>query len=188
MAPALRQPGFLGRSERLNSRVPSASRPSLLCWLFVAPLLAGCFSGDSPTPRPPRVDVGRTTDVGSPEQGPASPQPARTPTYELPKTYEAGVRRVVELRDRLRAGWRGDEHDEVHEPLHELGPLLRELPKLLDGEDLPEAERAKRVRAIHALYEMFGLIDSKLHSGFGATYDDLEEEIDRRVGDLRSEI
>jgi len=154
--------------------------------LVVLGLLAiGCVpnSADRPGRNSPPVHASRQTSSVS--KAPTSSDSQSAPHYRLPTNYGDGVSRVRELRDLLRAGWQANEHDQVHEPLHELAPLLRELPRLLDKEDLPTVERTEAQLAIHELFRMFGQIDSKLHSGFGSSYDELAEQIDAAIEKLQ---
>jgi len=153
-------------------------------WRWAIALSIGCVPSpsDGPGKSMPSPHAGRHTE---PVAAPATNHENATPAYTLPTNYDDGVRRVRELREILRVGWQEDDHDKVHEPLHELAPLLRELPKLLDKQDWTDDDRAEAQRAIHELFRMFGQIDAKLHSGFGASYEDVADVIDVEIDKLQ---
>jgi hypothetical protein len=76
--------------------------------------------------------------------------------------------------------------DTAHDPLHEVGGLLENLPKLADQASLSAEDRATAQAAITAMFEAYGQIDQAIHGGQPVDYEAVRGKLDKGMTDLDS--
>lgn len=107
--------------------------------------------------------------------------------HEHPETYAEGVGMLVELRDTVRDAFAKEDIDTAHGPLHDVGHLLEDLPKLAEKHDpLPDKEEVKQ--ATDELFDLFTKVDEKLHGEEGTTYAEVSDKIDAAIERLKKTL
>ena len=120
-------------------------------------------------------------------QEPADPQqPAETNTdSDAPEgTFVSAVTEVISLRNTIRDGFAAGDIDAAHDPLHEVGFRLEDIPELAKKAQLDSAQQGEVDTAVEKLLDAFGNVDKTLHGGEGSTYEEEAEAIDAAVLEL----
>jgi signal transduction protein with GAF and PtsI domain len=112
-----------------------------------------------------------------------TPQPeAHEHEHEGPATFAEGVAELQSIAAAVRKAMENNSPDDAHDPLHEVGHLLKALPGLAadlsdDAQQIVQGEADK-------LFDAFGKIDSAFHKADGdreGAFEAVAEQIDASV-------
>jgi len=101
-----------------------------------------------------------------------------------PETYAEAVGLLVETRNKVRDAFAQNDVETAHGPLHDVGHLLEDLPRLAEKDGHADDALAVVKEESEKLLDLFGKVDATLHGDEGATYDEVSAEIDASVGRL----
>jgi hypothetical protein len=152
-------------------------RPSRLSLLPVAILASatftfvGCGKSDMNSERPP---------VSIDELESDSPS-----GHKHAETYPEAVAELEEMNKTIASAFANNDVDAAHDPLHEVGHVLDELPGLAKKQELGDEAVAAISAAVETLFDAFGKVDEKFHGGEGATYDEVKAKVDSSMDVLR---
>jgi len=97
------------------------------------------------------------------------------------ESLAAALTELTKLRDTIRDGFAKNDIDAAHDPLHEVGHVLEEIPELAEKEKLP-AEAITIIKAsVEELFDAFGAVDKGMHGGESVKYSDVSGKIDAAV-------
>jgi hypothetical protein len=97
------------------------------------------------------------------------------------ESLAAALTELTKLRDTIRDGFAKNDIDAAHDPLHEVGHVLEEIPELAEKEKLP-AEAITIIKAsVEELFDAFGAVDKGMHGGESVKYADVSGKIDAAV-------
>lgn len=104
--------------------------------------------------------------------------------HDHPETFVGVVEELVELRNAIRDGFKADDADAAHGPLHEVGEMLAEVLPTAEKEGL-DAGKLKTVNdAVKSLTEAFTAVDTMMHGGEGSEYKDVSDKVDAAIAVL----
>jgi len=84
----------------------------------------------------------------------------------------------------MRDAFAAKNDEQAHEPLHEVGHLLKALPSLAEKHTPPiDAKSVKQ--ATKELFDLFAKVDEEMHGAEGALYTDVADKIDAGVDRLQ---
>jgi hypothetical protein len=146
--------------------------PLLVLIMSVSPL--GCNS-PAPSSGPPAAEEGHHDHDHDGEDSHG----------EHPETYADAVATLDELRTDVKDAFAANDLEKADGPVHEFGHVLEELPALAEKASLTQVEQDEIKTAVEDLFDCFGRIDDRIHSGKGATYEEVSEEIDAALATLR---
>jgi cytochrome c556 len=101
------------------------------------------------------------------------------------QSYRAAVTALVAIRDTIRDAFAANDPDKAHDPLHEVGHLLEELPAIAEKNTSPVDSAAVKAAA-ETLFELYSQVDEKMHGGEGADYAAVAAKIDAGVERLQA--
>ena len=102
------------------------------------------------------------------------------------ESLAAALTELTKLRDTIRDGFAKNDVDAAHDPLHEVGHVLEEIPELAEKEKLP-AEAITIIKAsVEELFDAFGAVDKGMHGGESVKYADVSGKIDAAVTAITS--
>ena len=131
-------------------------RVSLLCVLscgLLFTLQAGCNKSDSAT------------------------ETMATESVDHALSFGQAVGQIEQLAQSIGQSMANGDTEAAHEPLHEIGHLLDELPHLAELEGLAETDQATIQAAADQLMDAYGAIDAGMHGEAGKSYDDVKGDI-----------
>ena len=100
-------------------------------------------------------------------------------------SYPEAVAELEEMNKAIAAAFASNDVDAAHDPLHEAGHVLDELPELAKRQQLNDKAVAAIIAAVETLFNAFGKVDEKFHGGKGATYDEVKADVDSSMNVLR---
>jgi hypothetical protein len=103
----------------------------------------------------------------------------------LPESYAAGVERLAELNEKIRAAFAKDDKDQADGPVHEFGHALEAIEPLAEKAGFSEEDRAAIKSAVDQLFDDVGKVDEQIHSGNGATYAEVEQQVGEALATLQ---
>lgn len=159
------------------SSIFTRSRQALLPTTLAAVatlLMGGCSKSDPNTERPP-VSIGELESDGVVD-------------HKHAETYPEAVAELEEMNQAIAAAFAANDPDAAHDPLHEVGHVLDELPSLAKKQALSDEALAAIGSAVEKLFNAFGKVDEKFHGGEGATYDEVKADIDAAMDVLRQHL
>jgi hypothetical protein len=146
--------------------------PALLLAVAALPLL-GCGKNGSGERPPVSIDELESDDhVG----------------HKHAETYPEAVAELEEMNKVIAAAFAAEDLDAAHDPLHEIGHVLDELPGLAKKHGLGDEAVTAISGAVEKLFEAFGKVDEKFHGAQGATYDEVKETVDANMAILRQHL
>ncbi len=98
--------------------------------------------------------------------------------HEHPETLADAVKQLEGISATIKAAFEKDDAEAAHEPLHEVGHLLEQVPDLVKKSSLDEATKAEVQKASDTLFESYSAVDEGMHGGEGKKYSDVSEAID----------
>ena len=99
--------------------------------------------------------------------------------------YDALVTRICEHRDAIKAAFDADKLEEAHDPLHEIGHLIEQLPDSAAETDLVESDWNQVKDASKELMDAFGKVDALFHGDKeGVKFAEVEQEIGQAIAVL----
>ncbi len=101
-------------------------------------------------------------------------------------SFGQAIGKIEELAGTIGQSMAKGDSDAAHEPLHEIGHLLEELPHLAKDEGLSEQQQASLDAAVNQLMDAYGAVDAIMHGEDGKSYDDVKEEIAASLKTLES--
>lgn len=134
-------------------------------------LTVGCGKGDSNSERPP-ISIDELESDGH-------------AGHKHAETYPEAVAELEEMNQAIASAFASNDVDAAHDPLHEVGHVLDELPALAKKHQLGDEAVAAISAAVEKLFEAFGKVDEKFHGGEGATYDEVKADVDSSMDVLR---
>ena len=108
---------------------------------------------------------------------------------ERPKNLKAAIAELKEMRDAIWSAMDENDTESAHEPLHEVGNLLKAMPDLAADTDLPESEWDAIKSEVDRLFDAFSDIDSAFHKQDGdkqAAYDAAKSTVEEGVAALEA--
>ena len=97
------------------------------------------------------------------------------------ETYALALAELTSLRDTTRDAFAKNDLDAAHEPLHEVGHVLDEIPKLAEKEGISGEALGNLKAAVKTLFDAFGDVDKTMHGQDGSKYSDVSAKIDDAV-------
>ncbi len=137
--------------------------------------LAGCGPSPQPQPAAPQThdhdhDHGHAHDHDD--------------ASVAPTDFSASVAVLRGHFETIRDAFTESDPDKAHDPLHEVGNVLEQLPELAAKAGLMEQDLAKAQAAVAAMFEAYGKIDQAIHDGEQADYEAVREKLDQGMADL----
>jgi len=111
--------------------------------------------------------------------------------FGTPKSLPAAIEELEEMWKQIRTAMDKDDPKSAHEPLHQVGPLIKAMPDLAADTDLSESEWKNIKKLADQLVEAFGDIDSAFHKKDGdkqAAYDKAKSIIDKGIEELETKL
>ena len=104
------------------------------------------------------------------------------------ETFAEALKEVESLHAKIKEGFEADDIDAAHDPLHEIGHALEELPKLAGEESLSEEDQQQVKKSVDTLMDSYGAVDERLHADetVGKSYDEVSEQIDAAMAELQA--
>jgi len=144
-----------------------------LCIAAITILAIGCGKNTSDDQRPPvSIDELETAHEG----------------HAHAETYAEAVAELEEMNKTISAAFAANDIDSADEPIHEVGHVLDEVVTLAKKETMPEEAVAAISAAVEKLFDAFGRVDEKIHGGEGATYGEVQADIDAGFEVLRQHL
>ena len=153
--------------------VSHLSHPFVFCCLIGSVALfgcPGCGSGD-------RADQSGTVSNQDGDHDHDHDHPA-------PEGFAAEVAVLRGHFETIRDALGENDVSTAHDPLHEVGHLLENLPKLADQAGLNAEDLATAKAAITAMFEAYGQIDQAIHGDKDVDYESVREKLDQGMADL----
>jgi hypothetical protein len=97
------------------------------------------------------------------------------------------VAEIESLRDEIRDGFKGDDPDVAHGPLHHIGEVLIATEEMVNEMDDSTENKAEIQAAVKTLLDEFTAVDNTLHGADdGKQYSEASESIDAAIETLKS--
>ncbi len=94
------------------------------------------------------------------------------------------VKELTDLKTTIADAFAKGDADAAHDPLHEIGHVLENIPVFATKENVAEAEQATIKEAVDALLDVYGKIDEGMHGKEGVKYEDVSAKIDEALAKL----
>ena len=101
------------------------------------------------------------------------------------ETYAAAVEDLNGLATSIKEALTANDEEMAHDPLHEIGHVLEEIPALANKESFTDKDKEAIKKAVDELFESFGKLDEKMHGKEGAMYDDVADQIEQALATLQ---
>ena len=103
-------------------------------------------------------------------------------------SFAEALTEVEELRAAIKTAFAANDWGKADGPVHEIGHLLEEVPKLAAKESLSESDRQLVQQSVDSLMDSFAAVDERIHGGDGAgkSYDEVATQIDEAIADLKA--
>ena len=131
-----------------------------LSMIVITLTIIGCEPAAKPKP-----GAGADTSSGGPEHAHA-------------ETLADAVKELEGICATIKAAFAKDDAEAAHDPLHDVGHVLEEIPDLVAKSALDEAGKAEALAAKKSLYESFEAVDQGMHGSGGKKYSEVAEAID----------
>ena len=141
-----------------------------LCTLLLCLLVIGCT--DAGDQSPAGADHGHGHDHDHSAES------------HLP--FDSLVTRICHHRDAIKAAFDEGNREEAHDPLHEIGHLIGQLPDSAAETDLAESDWNQVKQASDNLMSAFGKVDEIFHGNEeGLEYSDIQQEVEESIAVLK---
>ncbi len=94
------------------------------------------------------------------------------------ETLADAVKELEGICATIKAAFAKNDAEAAHEPMHEVGHVLEEIPDLAAKSTLDDAAKAEVKKAAETLFEAFSAVDESMHGSGGKKYSDVAEAID----------
>jgi len=94
------------------------------------------------------------------------------------ETYPEAVAELEAMNKTIADAFTKGDISAADEPIHEVGHVLEELVAMAKKESMDEAAVAAIAAAVESLFDAFAQVDEKIHGGEGATYDQVQADIE----------
>ncbi len=131
-----------------------------LSMIVITLTIIGCEPAAKPKP-----GAGADTSSGGPEHAHA-------------ETLADAVKELEGICATIKAAFAKDDAEAAHDPLHDVGHVLEEIPDLVAKSALDEAGKAEALAAQKSLYDSFEAVDQGMHGSGGKKYSEVAEAID----------
>lgn len=103
--------------------------------------------------------------------------------------FDSLVIRICGHRDAIKAAFDADKQDEAHDPLHEIGHLITQLPDAAAETDLDESDWNQVKQASDNLMVSFGKVDARFHGEEeGVKFTEVEEDVQDAISVLKEKV
>ncbi len=103
--------------------------------------------------------------------------------------FDTLVVRICEHRDAIKTAFDEDNRDEAHDPLHEIGHLIAQLPDSAAETDLVESDWNQVKQASDNLMAAFGKVDALFHGDKeGLEYSSIEQDVQDSISVLQEKV
>lgn len=136
--------------------------------------MVGCGKSETNSERPP-VSIDELESDGHVD-------------HKHAETYPEAVAELEEMNKAIAAAFAANDIDAAHDPLHEIGHVLDELPTLAKKQALSDEAVAAIGAAVEKLLNAFGKVDEQFHGQEGATYDEVKADVDANMRVLRQHL
>ena len=109
--------------------------------------------------------------------------------FGRPKTLKAAIEKLVKMRDTISDAMDKSDPESAHDPLHDVGDLLKAMPDLAADTDLEESDWFAIKVEVDRLFDAFADVDLVFHSAEGdkqAAFDKAKSTINEGVAVLES--
>ena len=137
---------------------------------FSMVVLALTILGCEPAVKP-KPGAGADTSKGGPEHVHA-------------ETLADAVKELDSICATIKAAFGKDDAEAAHDPLHEVGHVLEEIPDLIAKSALDEAGKAEAKAARDSLFDAFNAVDEGMHGSGGKKYAEVSDAIDAALKTL----
>ena len=137
-----------------------------LSMVVIALTILGC----EPAAKP-KAGAGAATSTGKQEHAHA-------------ETLADAVKELEGMCATIKAAFAKDDAEAAHDPLHEVGHVLEEIPDLVAKSALDEAGKAEALSANKSLLDEFDAVDQGMHGSGGKKYSEVAEAIDAALKTL----
>lgn len=104
-------------------------------------------------------------------------------------SYDVLVTQICEHRDAIKSAFDADNKDEAHDPLHEIGHLVGQLPDAAAETDMSEADWNQVKEASDSLMESFGKVDAMFHGDDeGVEFSEVEQNVQDAITVLQEKV
>lgn len=108
--------------------------------------------------------------------------------HEHPETYAEAVAELDAMRTQISQAFAANDIEAADGPIHEVGHVLEDVVELAREEAFSDEAVAEINAAVETLFDAFGRVDEKIHGGEGATYDEVQPEIDSAFETLQQHL
>ena len=107
-----------------------------------------------------------------------------------PKSFEDAIAKLINIEKEIHAAIDKDDLELAHEPLHEVGDLLKQVPELAADTDLSESDWTDVKEDVDRLSQAFDDVDSAFHQDGDkkAAYDEAKSTIDEGIKNLNAKL
>ena len=103
--------------------------------------------------------------------------------------FDSLVTRICEHRDTIKAAFDADKQGEAHDPLHEIGHLIAQLPDAAAETDLVESDWNQVKQASDNLMASFGKVDALFHGDKeGLKFAEIEQDVQDAIAVLEEKV
>lgn len=95
-----------------------------------------------------------------------------------PETLADAVKQLEGVAGTIKAAFAKDDAEAAHEPLHDVGHLLEQVPDLIKKSSLDDATKAEVQKASDTLFESYSAVDEGMHGSGGKKYSEVSDTID----------
>lgn len=110
---------------------------------------------------------------------PAKPKvSAGADDHKHAETLTGAVKELEGICATIKSAFAKDDAEAAHEPMHEVGHVLEEMPDLIAKSSLDDAGKAEVKNAADSLFDAFNAVDAGMHGSGGKKYSEVSETID----------
>lgn len=98
--------------------------------------------------------------------------------HQHAETLAGAVKELEGICATIKSAFAKDDAEAAHEPMHEVGHVLEEMPDLIAKSTLDDAGKSEVKKAADSLFEAFNAVDASMHGSGGKKYSEVSETID----------
>ena len=121
---------------------------------------------------------------------PGDPIAANGEDHGHAKDLPGALKELKEYNQTISDGFKEDDEEKAHAPLHEVGHVLEGMVDHMDDmtEGLSEENKATVEASTKKLFDLFMKVDAKLHGQDGVDYSEVSDEIDAEIAALTAVV